>query len=108
MQGSNRRGGMNSPDVGLDDRIYIAGHAGMVGSALVRALRAAGHDNLVLRTRAELDLMDRAAVRAFFQREKPRHVFLAAAKVGGILANDTYRAEFIHDNLAIQVNVIDE
>ena len=90
------------------DKTFVAGHAGMVGSALVRALRAAGHGHLVLRTRAELDLMDRAAVRAFFQREKPRHVFLAAAKVGGILANDTWRADFIHDNLAIQVNVIDE
>ena len=89
-------------------RIFVAGHAGMVGSALVRALRAAGHDDLVTRARAELDLMDRAAVRAFFQREKPRQVYLAAAKVGGILANDAFRAEFIHDNLAIQLNVIDE
>jgi len=89
-------------------RIFVAGHNGMVGSALAGALRAAGHDNLVLRTRAELDLMDRAAVRAFFRREQPEQVYLAAARVGGILANDTYRAEFIHDNLAIQVNVIDE
>src|SRR5690349_19508693 len=102
MQGSNRRGGMNSPDVGLDDRIYIAGHHGMVGSAIVRALQEAGYRNLVLRQRSDVDLLDRAAVRTLFQREKPRHVFLAAAKVGGILANDTYRAEFIHDNLAIQ------
>ena len=80
----------------------------MVGSAIVRALRAAGYGNLVLRTRAELDLIDRAAVRAFFEAERPQYVFLAAAKVGGILANNTYRGEFIHDNLAIQINVMDE
>jgi GDP-L-fucose synthase len=80
----------------------------MVGSALVRSLKAAGARNLILRPRAELDLLDRAAVRAFFQRERPQYVFLAAAKVGGILANDTYRADFIHDNLAIQLNVMDE
>jgi GDP-L-fucose synthase len=80
----------------------------MVGSAITRALRAAGHDTLLLRSRDELDLRDRAAVRAFFAREKPEYVFLAAARVGGILANDRYRAEFIHDNLAIQLNVIDE
>jgi GDP-L-fucose synthase len=91
-----------------DSRIFVAGHRGMVGSAITRALQGAGHSALLLRTRAELDLLDRAAVRAFFQREKPEYVFLAAAKVGGILANDTYRAEFIHDNLAIQLNVIDE
>ncbi len=89
-------------------KTFVAGHHGMVGSALVRALRAAGHDNLVLRTHAELDLMDRAAVRGLFQRERPEQVYLAAARVGGILANNTFRAEFIHDNLAIQVNVIDE
>jgi GDP-L-fucose synthase len=89
-------------------RIFVAGHRGMVGSALVRALQTAGHHELLTRSRAELDLMDRAAVRAFFQREKPQQVFLAAARAGGILANDTYRADFIHDNLAIQVNVIDE
>ena len=89
-------------------RIFVAGHRGMVGSAITRALQAAGHANLLLRTRAELDLRDRAAVRAFFERERPEYVFLAAAKVGGILANNTYRADFIHDNLAIQLNVIDE
>jgi len=89
-------------------RIFVAGHRGMVGSAITRALQAAGRDTLLLRTRSELDLMDRAAVRAFFQREKPQQVYLAAARVGGILANDTYRADFIHDNLAIQLNVIDE
>jgi GDP-L-fucose synthase len=89
-------------------RTFVAGHRGMVGSAIVRALQAAGHRELLTRTRAELDLTDRAAVRAFFQRERPQQVYLAAAKVGGILANDTYRADFIHDNLAIQVNVMDE
>jgi len=91
-----------------NDRIHVAGHCGLVGSALVRALRGRGFDNLLLRTHAELDLTDQAATRAFFQREKPDHVFLAAAKVGGIHANDTYPAEFIRDNLAIQTNVIDE
>jgi len=80
----------------------------MAGSALVRALQAGGARNLLLRPRSELDLQDRAAVRAFFQSEKPEYVFLAAAKVGGILANDTYRADFIHDNLALQINVMDE
>jgi GDP-L-fucose synthase len=94
------------PPAGI--RIFVAGHRGMVGSAIVRALRAAGHDRLLLKSRDELDLMDRAAVRAFFQREKPEQVYLAAAKVGGILANDTYRADFIHDNLALQLTVIDE
>lgn len=89
-------------------RIFVAGHRGMVGSAIVRALTAAGHRELLTRTRDELDLMDRAAVRVFFQREKPGQVYLAAAKAGGILANNTWRADFIHDNLAIQVNVIDE
>ncbi len=89
-------------------RIFVAGHRGMVGSAITRALHTAGHKDLLLRARGELDLMDRAAVRAFFQREKPEYVYLAAARVGGILANDTYRADFIHDNLAIQLNVIDE
>ncbi|HUR41089.1 MAG TPA: GDP-L-fucose synthase [Verrucomicrobiae bacterium] len=91
-----------------DARIFVAGHRGMVGSAIVRALQAAGHTGLLLRTRSELDLIDRAAVRAFLEREKPQYVFLAAARVGGILANDTYRADFIHDNLAIELNVIGE
>jgi GDP-L-fucose synthase len=89
-------------------RIYVAGHRGMVGSAIVRALHAQGHRDVLVRTHAELDLVDRAAVRAWFEREKPEYVFVAAAKVGGILANDTYRADFIHDNLAIQLNVIGE
>lgn len=92
----------------LDARIYVAGHRGLVGSALVRALNKAGYTNIVTRSHAELDLTDQPAVRAFFEREKPEYVFLAAAKVGGILANDTYPAEFIHENLAIQTNVIHE
>jgi GDP-L-fucose synthase len=90
------------------DRIYVAGHRGLAGSALVRRLRAAGHENLVLRTHAELELTDSIAVRPFFEAERPQHVVLAAAKVGGILANDTMPAEFIHSNLAIQTSVIHE
>lgn len=90
-----------------DSRIFVAGHRGMVGSAIVRTLRAQGYTNLLLRSRQELDLFDRAAVDAFFQSERPEFVFLAAAKVGGILANDTFPADFIRDNLQIQSNVID-
>ncbi|MDR2240968.1 MAG: GDP-L-fucose synthase [Zoogloeaceae bacterium] len=88
-------------------RIYIAGHRGLVGSAIVRKLRAQGYDNLLLRTHAELDLANQKATDAFFAEETPEYVFLAAAKVGGILANNTRPAEFIHENLAIQTNVID-
>ena len=88
------------------DRIYVAGHRGLVGSALMRRLERGGYRNLVTRTRAELDLTDRTSVDAFFAREKPRHVLLAAARVGGIKANATYPAQFIHDNLSIEVNVI--
>jgi GDP-L-fucose synthase len=87
-------------------KIYIAGHRGMVGSALARKLKAEGHENLITRTSKELDLRNQAAVNHFFQTEKPTHVFLAAAKVGGILANNTYRGEFLYDNLMIQNNVI--
>jgi GDP-L-fucose synthase len=87
-------------------RIYIAGHRGLVGSALMRNLRTRGFDNFVTRTHAELDLASQAAVEAFFAEEKPDYVFLAAARVGGIHANNTYPAEFIRDNLAIQTNVI--
>jgi GDP-L-fucose synthase len=90
-----------------DSRIFVAGHRGLVGSAIVRGLRAAGYANLLLRTRAELDLLDARAVAEFFARERPEFVFLAAAKVGGILANDTYPAEFIRENLVIQTNVIE-
>ncbi len=89
-----------------DARIYVAGHRGLAGSAIVRRLLAAGYRHLVLRTHAELDLTDQHATRDFFEREKPEYVFLAAAKVGGILANHSYPADFIHQNLAIQTNVI--
>ncbi|HZM44723.1 MAG TPA: GDP-L-fucose synthase [Burkholderiales bacterium] len=88
------------------DRIYVAGHRGMVGSAIVRRLRAAGYREVVTRTRQELDLTDQAAVRRFMVDCEPEYVFLAAAKVGGILANNTYRGDFIYENLAIQANVI--
>jgi GDP-L-fucose synthase len=87
--------------------IFVAGHRGMVGSAIARRLAAEGYSHLVLRTRAELDLTRQAAVEEFFARERPAYVFLAAAKVGGILANSTRPAEFIGENLAIQTNVID-
>ncbi len=88
------------------ERIYVAGHQGMVGSAIVRRLRQGGYQNLVLRTRAELDLLDQHAVERFFDEQKPDCVFLAAAKVGGILANNTCRAEFLYQNLMVQTNVI--
>src|SRR5690606_17403430 len=87
-------------------RIYIAGHRGMVGSAIHRLLSGRGYRIFILRQSNELDLRDQQAVARFFQEEQPEYVFLAAAKVGGILANDTYRAEFLYDNLAIQNNVI--
>ena len=92
-----------------DPIIYVAGHRGMVGSAIVRQLLAQGHpaDKIVTRTHAELDLTNQAAVHAFFKAEKPNYVYLAAAKVGGIYANNTYPAEFIYQNLMIQANVID-
>lgn len=89
-------------------RIYVAGHRGMVGSAIVRALQAKGYTNLVTRAHSELDLTNQAAVHAFFQSERIDQVYLAAAKVGGIHANNTYPAEFIHKNLIIQTNVIHE
>jgi GDP-L-fucose synthase len=88
-------------------KIYVAGHRGLVGSAIVRALDALGYRNLLTRDQSDLDLRDAAEVGRFFAAEKPEYVFLAAAKVGGILANNTYKAEFIHDNLAIALNVID-
>ena len=90
----------------LHERIYVAGHHGLVGSAMVRRLQADGASNLILRTHRELDLTDQAAVDAFFATERPDYVFLCAARVGGIHANDTYPAEFIRDNLAIQTNAI--
>src|SRR5690349_19208737 len=89
------------------DKIYIAGHRGMVGSAITRKLRKEGFNNLVTRTSSELDLRNQSAVQAFFEKERPDHVFLAAAKVGGILANNIYRGEFLYDNLMIQNNTID-
>ena len=89
-----------------DAKIYIAGHRGMVGSAMLRRLRDAGFLNFVTRTSAELDLRNQAAVADFFALEKPDYVVLAAAKVGGINANNIYRGEFLHDNLMIQTNVI--
>jgi len=92
----------------LDSKIYVAGHRGLVGSALIRGLQERGYRNLVMRTHAELDLTNLAAVQEFFAAEKPEYVLLAAAKVGGIHANNTYPAEFIHQNLAIQTNVIHE
>lgn len=87
-------------------KIYVAGHRGMVGSALVRRLDREGYNNLLLRTSAELDLRDQQAVARFFADERPDYVFLAAAKVGGIVANNTFRAEFLYDNLMIQSNII--
>jgi GDP-L-fucose synthase len=88
------------------DKIYIAGHRGMVGSAIHRKLLREGYDNFIFRTSAELDLRKQQAVFDFFEKEKPGYVFLAAAKVGGILANDTYKGEFIYDNIQIQNNII--
>ena len=88
------------------DKIYVAGHRGLAGSALARRLQAGGYANLVTRTHAELDLTDQAAVRRFFERERPDHVFLAAARVGGIHANHTYPADFVFVNLVIQTNVM--
>jgi GDP-L-fucose synthase len=90
-----------------DSRIFVAGHRGLVGSAITAYLKQKGFARLLLRTRAELDLLDVRAVNAFFAMERPEYVFLAAAKVGGILANDTYPADFIRDNLILQTNVIE-
>src|SRR6187402_701935 len=92
----------------LTDKIYVAGHRGLVGGAIYRLLQTLGYTNLVARTSSELDLRDHYSVREFFEQEKPAYVFLAAAKVGGIHANNTYPAEFLYDNLAIQNNLIHE
>ena len=89
-----------------EDKIYIAGHRGMVGSAIYRKLKAAGFSNFITRELSELDLRSQQDVASFFEKEKPDYVFLAAAKVGGIVANNTYRAEFLYDNLMIQNNII--
>ncbi len=91
----------------LRSRIYVAGHRGLVGSAITRALRKAGYRNLAVRTHKQLDLTRQSKVEKFFSTEKPEYVFLAAARVGGIMANNTYRADFIRENLEIQTNVID-
>lgn len=90
-----------------DDRIYVAGHRGLVGSAITRRLLASGYDNLIMVSRQQLDLLDQRAVDCFFREERPAYVFLAAALVGGILANDSRPADFIRDNLGVQLNVID-
>ena len=90
----------------LNGKIYVAGHRGMVGSAIVRRLQQEGYNNIIVRTSAELDLKDQAAVNDFFAAEKPEYVFLAAAKVGGILANNTYRADFLYENMMIEANII--
>jgi GDP-L-fucose synthase len=90
-----------------DSRIYVAGHRGLVGSAIVRSLEHFGYSNLLLRTRSQLDLLDTDAVTDFFEKEKPEMVILAAAKVGGILANNTYSADFIRENLILQTNIIE-
>jgi GDP-L-fucose synthase len=92
----------------LGARIYVAGHSGLAGSAIVRALERAGHAKPIVRRHAELELTDQAAVRAFFAAERPEYVFVAAAKVGGILANNSYPADFIDDNLGVELNVIRE
>lgn len=92
--------------IAKDAKIYVAGHHGMVGSALVRNLQAKGYINIVSRTRSELDLLNQQAVHDFLGREQPAYIFMAAAKVGGIYANNTYRADFIYENLAVEANVI--
>ena len=89
-----------------NSKIYVAGHKGLVGSAIVRNLKSKGYENIIIRTHSELDLMDQQAIYEFFEKEKPEYVVLAAAKVGGIVANSTYRADFIYENLQIQNNVI--
>lgn len=89
-----------------DAKIFVAGHRGMVGSAIVRVLQGAGYSNLLLRSRTELDLCNQGEVEAFFREQRPEYVFLAAARVGGIIANSSYKGEFIHDNLMIQTNII--
>ena len=90
----------------LNSKIYVAGHRGMVGSAILRKLMQEGYQNVIVRTSAELDLRNQQSVNDFFATEKPDYVFLAAAKVGGIVANNTYRADFIYENILIQSNII--
>src|ERR1044071_2237915 len=90
----------------INSKVFVAGHRGMVGSAIVRKLESEGFTNIVTRTSSELDLRNQALVEEFFQTEKPDYVFLAAAKVGGIVANNTYRAQFLYENLMIEANII--
>jgi GDP-L-fucose synthase len=97
----------NESEMGKNSKIFVAGHRGLVGSAIVRKLQSEGYSNLLLKTHTELDLLDQSAVAEFFAREKPEYVFLAAAKVGGIMANKTYPAEFIYQNLVIETNIIE-
>lgn len=92
--------------IAKDEKIYVAGHMGMVGSALVRNLQSKGYINILTRTRSQLDLLDQQATHAFLKSERPAYIFMAAAKVGGIYANNTYRADFIYENLAVEANVI--
>jgi len=94
----------NPPNIGI--KIYVAGHRGMVGSAIVRNLKTKGYANIITQTRSELDLTNQSAVQAFFQAEQPDHVYLAAAKVGGIHANNIYRGQFLYENLMIEANII--
>ena len=96
----------NTPPLTTDSKIYLAGHTGLVGSAIMRKLRSEGYTNIITRTFEELDLTDQRATRGFFEKERPEYVFLAAAKVGGIQANNTYPADFIYINLMIECNVI--
>lgn len=97
---------LSSASLAQDSKIFVAGHRGLVGSALVHALRSRGYTNILARTRAELDLTNQAAVSAFMRQERPDFIFIAAAKVGGIHANNTYRAEFLYQNLMIEANLI--
>jgi len=97
---------MSPQKINKNDKIFIAGHLGMVGSAIVRGLLKRGYKNLLTRTRKELDLLDQKAVFLFLKKEKPKYIFLAAAKVGGINANNTFRAQFIYENLALETNII--
>ena len=97
---------MSTPEAKSTTKIFVAGHRGMVGSAIVRHLLSKGYTNIITRTRAELDLTDQRAVQTFFESEKPQQVYLAAAKVGGIHANNVYRAEFLYENLMMEANII--
>lgn len=98
---------MSNAAITRESKIFVSGHRGMVGSAIVRRLRSGGYNNLVMRTHEELDLLDQGAVKRFMDDEKPDYIFLAAAKVGGIQANNVYRADFIYQNLMIQTNVVE-